>query len=147
MKSCFLIGNADTPQYVFSSLCEQIESLIANENVESFLVGHYGNFDRIAVSALRTVKKRYPQIILQLLLPYHPAERMVEAPEDFDGTYYPEGMETVPKPFCIVRANRKAVETSDYMICYVQNKAGNAYGILQYAIQKGKRVFELQKNV
>ena len=143
MKSCFLIGNSNTPQHVFEKLCQQIEKLIVEEQVESFLVGHYGSFDQLAIGALRDMKKKYPHIVLFLLLPYHPSERIVETPADFNGTYYPEGMETVPKPVCIVRANRKAVDTSDYLICYVHNKTGNSYKIFQYAIRTGKKVIEL----
>ena len=68
-----------------------------------------------------------------LVLPYHPAERPVEAPHGFDGTYYPEGMETVPRRFAIVQANKHMVENVDWLIAYVRHGASNSKRILEYA--------------
>ena len=75
-------------------------------------------------------KRSYPFILLMLVLPYHPAERPVPVPEGFDGTYYPEGMETVPRRYAIVRANRKMVENVDWLIAYVCHLASNSRSIL-----------------
>ena len=58
-----------------------------NYGIRQYYVGAYGSFDRMAASALKTVKKRYRDISLYLLLPYHPAERPLETPEGFDGTF------------------------------------------------------------
>ena len=45
-----------------------------------------------------------------MLIPYHPAERPVETPPGFDGTFYPPGIESVPRRYAIVRANRYMVD-------------------------------------
>lgn len=68
-----------------------------------------------------------------LVLPYHPAERPLETPYGFDGTYYPEGMETVPRRFAIVRANKHMVDNVDWLVAYVCHGASNSQRILEYA--------------
>ncbi|MFR3788034.1 MAG: hypothetical protein ACLTWR_12235 [Agathobaculum desmolans] len=83
-----------------------------------FIVGHYGGFDRLAARAVIKAKKTHPEVTLTLLLPYHPAERPMAAPEGFDGTYYHPDMERVPHRVSIVRANRYMVDQVDYLISY-----------------------------
>ena len=79
-----------------------------------------------------------------LLLPYHPAIRSVEKPEGFDGTYYPENLERVPKPYCIVSANKEAVRTSDHIIANVRHTVGNSYKLMLYAEKLGKPITLLE---
>ena len=51
----------------------------------------------------------------------------------FDGTFYPPGMETVPKRAAIIQANRYMVEHSDYLIAYVRHSVSNAWDLVEYA--------------
>ena len=78
-----------------------MEQHIVDFGVTEFLVGHYGNFNKLAAQAVIAAKARHPEITLLLLLPYHPAERPIQAPTGFDNTYYPPGMENVPRRFAI----------------------------------------------
>lgn len=139
MKSCFFIGHRDTPESVLSSLTIALERLIVEENVGYFYVGQYGRFDHLAALAVKQLKKKYPTVTLYLVLPYHPGERTVLAPPDFDGTYYPEGMETVPKRYAIVRANKQMVNSSDWLIAYVCHPGSNARNLLEYARRREKK--------
>ena len=70
---------------------------------------------------------------LSLLIPYHPAERPIETPPGFDNTYYPPGMEKVPRKLAIVRANRYMVDHVDYLIAYAWHPASNARDMVEYA--------------
>jgi hypothetical protein len=79
------------------------------------------------------MKQKYPDITVMLVLPYHPAERPTEAPEGFDGTYHPDGLESTPKRYAIVRANRIMVDTCDWLVCYVRHGASNSRKLLDYA--------------
>ena len=108
-----------------------------NHGIRQYYVGSYGSFDRMAASALKAVKKRYQDISLYLLLPYHPAERPVETPEGFDGTFYPP-LEKVPRRYAIVKANRYMIETCDRVLCYV-NHIGNTRTLLEYARRRAKK--------
>lgn len=133
MRSCFFIGHRDTPEKILPLLTTTVERLIAKENVGYFYVGQYGGFDRMAALAVKQLKKKYPYIALYLLLPYHPAERPTPTPPGFDGTFYPEEMETVPRRYAIVRANKQMVGNSDWLIAYVCHPGSNARSILEYA--------------
>ena len=54
-------------------------------------------------------------------------------------SFYPPGMEKVPKRFAIVRANRYMVAHCDYLIAYVWHTASNARELLEYAQRLEKR--------
>ena len=110
-KTCFFIGHRDAPETLSPLLAEVVERHIAEYGVTEFVAGHYGRFDYMAAAAVRTAKTRHPDITLVLLLPYYPFPYDTEG---YDSTYYPPGMEDVPKPFAIVRANEYMIRTSDY---------------------------------
>lgn len=139
MKSCFFIGHREADERLLPCLTEAIRRLYIEEDVSYFYVGGYGGFDRIAGMAVKEVKKQYPGITLHLVLPYHPAERSIEAPPGYDGTYYPEGLEGVPRQYAIVRANKILVDTCDWLIAYVRHGASNSRKILEYAKRREKK--------
>ncbi len=145
MKSCFFIGHADASSNVFPALLTAVEQHITEYGVTEFVVGNYGAFDRMAARAVIVAKEKHPEIILSLLLPYHPAERPVETPEGFDNTFYPPNMEKVPHRFAIVRANRYMVSHVDYLICYVWHTCSNARNLLEYAERQGVPTTNLGK--
>ena len=57
--------------------------------------------------------------------------------EGFDGTFYPPGMESVPRKVAIVRANRYVVDHVDYLIAYAWHPASNARELVEYAKRRG----------
>ena len=132
-KSCFFIGHREADERLLPRLELVIDRLIREEVVRYFYVGGYGGFDRVAAAAVRRMKQKYPDITLMLVLPYHPAERPTEAPDGFDGTYHPVGLESTPKRYAIVRANRIMVDTCDWLVCYVRHGASNSRKLLDYA--------------
>ena len=138
MKSCFFIGHRDISHTLFPQLCEEVERHIIEFGVTEFVVGNYGGFDHMAARAVIAAKECRPEIILSMLIPYHPAERPTEVPPGFDNTFYPPGMETVPRKLAIVRANRYMIDHVDYLIAYVWHPASNARNLLEYA-QKRQR--------
>ena len=139
MKSCFFIGHREASSEILPALTEAVEQHIMEYNVTEFIVGNYGGFDRMAAKAVIAAKERYPQIILSMLTPYHPAKRPSELPRGFDNTFYPPGMENVPHRFAIVRANRYMVDHVDYLIAYVWHPASNARDLVEYAKKRERR--------
>ena len=137
MKSCFFIGHREADERLLPILTAAIERLITEEQVSFFYVGGYGGFDRIAATAVKRMKLQHPEIALMLVLQYHPGERPVETPNGFDGTYYPEGLEKVPRRYAIVRANEIMAKQSDWLISYVRHGASNSRRILEYAQKQG----------
>lgn len=139
MRSCFFMGHREANERLLPRLELEIDRLIRSENVRYFFVGGYGGFDQIAAIAVKKVKQQHPDISLMLVLPYHPAERPMEKPPGYDGTYYPEGMEKTPGPFAIVKANQLMVDTCDWLICYVRHGASNSRNLLEYAQRREKK--------
>ena len=139
MKSCFFIGHREADERLLPVLRETILQLITEEDVTDFYVGGYGGFYRLAGLAVKQIKEQHPQISLRLLIPYHPAERPIDPPDGYDGTYYPEGMEKVPKRYAIVRANKLMIDPSDWLIAYVCHCASNAQKLLNYAKHREKK--------
>ena len=138
-KSCFFIGHRESSEEIYPALYAAVEQHIVEYGVTEFIVGHYGRFDRLSASAAKAAKQFYPDVKLILLLPYHPAERPIPTPDGFDGTFYPPGMESVPRKVAIVRANRYVVDHVDYLIAYAWHPASNARELLEYAKRREKR--------
>lgn len=137
MLQCFFIGHRDAPQELLPLIKAKVEQLITEHGVTSFLVGNHGHFDALAAEAVISAKERHDGLQLYRLLAYHPAERTVDLPKGFDGSYYPDGMQRVPHRFAIDRVNRIAATESDYIIAYAIYP-GCAKNISDYAIrQKG----------
>lgn len=133
MKSCFFIGHREASSEILPALKDAVEQHIVEYGVTEFIVGHYGGFDRMAATAVIDAKVRHPDITLSMLIPYHPAERPVELSYGFDNTFYPPGMEKVPRRLAIVRANRYVVDHVDYLIAYTWHSGSNSRELLEYA--------------
>ena len=139
-KTCFLFGHRNAPLDLTPKIEQAMEDQILQHGITQFIVGHYGNFDRMVIAAGRNIKSRHPGIALLLLIPYHPAERPPELPRGFDATFYPPDMEFVPKRLAIVKANQYMVATAESIICYV-NHPGNTRDLLALAqrrVEDGK---------
>ena len=121
MNTCFFIGHRDAPEELRPLLAEAVERHIVQYGVTEFIVGHYGRFDAMAASAVRAAKQLHPEISLVLLLPYYPYSHDTDG---FDATFYPPGMERIPKPFAIVSANEYVICSADYLICYDRRQIG-----------------------
>lgn len=137
-KTCFLFGHRDAPESILHNIEDAAEALYTQHGIREFVVGSYGNYDRLAALALTTAKTRHKDITLRLLLPYHPAERPVTPPQSFDGTVYPEGLECVPRRYAIVRANQHMVRAADAIICFVQYP-GNTQKLLELAQKRAEK--------
>ena len=138
MERCFLIGHHDAPLELYPYILEAVERHITQYDVGHFLVGCTGDFDLMAIRALREAKKKYPYIKAMLLTPYSYAECPLETPLGFDGIYYPERMEIVADLLRVTEANRKAVVRSDHVIAYMHRKTGRTAGAVGFALSYEK---------
>lgn len=138
-QSCFFIGHRDAGAGVYPLLQREVERHISELGVHDFFVGHYGAFDSMAARVVIEAKERHPDVRLTMLLPYHPAVRPVKIPSGFDGSYYPEGQETVPRRLAIVRANAHMIRTTDYLIAYVTHPSSGSREVLESALKRQKR--------
>ena len=115
------------------------ENLIVN-GAETFYLGGYGAFDRLAASLLAEQKKQYPHIELILILPYLNRRKDISP---CDSSIYPP-LESVPKKLAIARRNQWMVEQADVVVDYVLHSWGGAAMTLEYAKRKKKRTISFQ---
>ena len=124
MKTCFFIGHRDAPEIIYDKLLQAVERHISEYGVGDFVVGRYGNFDHLAARAVLEAKQHHSDITLTLLMPYYRADAD-PLPNGFDGSLFPDGLETVPKRAAILRANQYMIHHCEYMIVYDAGRIGN----------------------
>ena len=139
MGICFFIRHREAGDELLPALTAAVERNITEYGVTSFMVGRYGNFDKLAARVVIDAKKRHPEVTLTLLLPYHPFDRPIPVPVGFDGTFYPPGMETVPKRAAIIKANYYMADHSSHLIAYAWHPASNARDLVEYAQTREKK--------
>ncbi len=144
-RVCFMFGHATTPNEALSEIEKATERQYTENGIRTFVVGNRGSFDSYATTAIKSLKQRYNDISLLLLLAYHPGERAVDLTPEFDNSYYPP-LEGVPRQYAIVRANRYMVDTADSIICYVKH-IGNTRNLLEYAQKRQKKEGIIIENV
>lgn len=134
---------ADEPQ-VRRWLEDTVQKLI-QEGADTFYLGGYGQFDRLAADIVWKAKEQYLQIRSYLVIPY--LNRSYDTAL-FDGTLYPP-LEQVPQQLAIIKRNEYMVNRSDVVVAYVLYSFGGAAQTLRYAEQRKKRIirFSQENNV
>ena len=124
MKTCYFIGHRDAPESIYNRLLQAVERHISEYSVTDFVVGKYGNFDRLAARAVMEAKQHHHSVSLTLLMPYYHADAE-PLPLGFDVSLFPDGLETVPKRAANLRANQYMIHHCDYLIAYDVGRIGN----------------------
>lgn len=110
---------------------------------ETFYLGGYGDFDRLAAAAVRRQKAVYPSIESVLVLPY--LDKKFDAAA-YDSTTYPP-LENVPPRYAIVKRNQWMVSESDVVISGMTHSWGGAAKTLGFAKCKGKVIFQYPRQM
>ena len=139
-NSCCFFGHRDAMDSIRSKLKEEIIRLIDEHGVNDYYVGNQGGFDSLVLSVMKELTVSYPQIRYSVVLAYLPDEKRT-IPET--NTIYPEGLERVPKRFCIARRNDWLIEHSRYVICYVAHITGGAAQFMEKARRKNRTVINI----
>ena len=126
-RVCVFIGHRDAPRTIWERLLEAVESVIVHFQVTEFYVGGYGQFDSMAADAVRSMQLRYP------------VRRDDFVTERYDGTIYPEGLESTPRRFAISKRNKWMVDQASAIIAYVDHDWGGAFQTLMYALNRPDR--------
>ncbi len=142
MKCCFC-GHGrywEVPNSIVVLLLETIEYLINYRNVDTFISGGMGEFDRLCESAIGELKKSYSHIKLFLYIPYmtkYLSNNMEYLHKKYDEIIYPE-LEQVYYKSAIQKRNRIMIDESDFMVAYVRNDKGGARQSYNYAKRSKK---------
>ena len=137
MYSCFLSGRHDAPDALQPAIKEAAENHIRQLHVLRFIVGNRGHFDAMAAQSLIQLKDQYPQITLEILLPYHPSSVREALPKGFDAFYYPFD-EPVPARYAIASANRKVLRVCSHLIICA-SRIGHTGKLLEQARRREAR--------
>ena len=116
----------------------EIENLI-KDGADKFLLGGYGNFDRLCAETVKKLKGTYPHITSTLVIPYLNKEYYTDI---YDYTEYPP-IEKTPLRFAISKRNEYMVMQSEFVIAYVTHSFGGAATTLDYARRKKKTILRI----
>lgn len=145
---CSFFGHKDAPQSLYPEIKANIELLITQRNVDSFMVGNQGGFDSMVLKAFRELRQVYPHICYNVVLAYMPTQKQEYELYDPSETFLPEGIETVPKRFAISWRNKWMVREADIILCYITHSWGGAAQFVEYAKRQGKEIINLSvKNI
>ena len=125
---------------------DTVRGLFLDSGVSEFWVGNYGQFDKIAASAVRSLKQELPTISLSLVIPYLTQEineYREEYYKDYDSIIMADIPENTPRNLKIIKANQFMVDNSDYLVCYVNTSWGGAVKTMEYGLKKNVRVMNL----
>lgn len=122
-QTCCFIGHSECHGLSPERVRTAIEALICR-CVTDFLCGGMGNFDWMCARLTYELKRNYPYIRCDLIIPYL-TFRVLE-PKYFDSIVYPEGFEKYYFKATIVARNRYLVDQSAYALCYVTHNWGGA---------------------
>lgn len=142
MATCTFFGHRDCPTSVKPILRTVLEKLISDCSVDCFYVGRQGVFDAMARDVLRELSEAYPQISYAVVLERLPG-RWEEEAWDFSDTIFPEGLETVPPRFAIIRRNEWMLRCADYVVTYITHGWGGAAQFAAKAVRQKKSVINL----
>lgn len=138
----------EEPALVEERLRAVIEKIVDAHECVEFLVGREGEFDLLASSVIKDIKRRKEcsDCSLTLVMPYMKAEFInnQQGYEDYYDTVElcEEASATHPKSAIKVR-NRYMVDRSDLCIFYVTYPSGGAYQTMRYAQGRNKTAINL----
>ena len=146
---CTFFGHKDTPEKIQPILRGILIDLIENKDAHLFYVGNHGKFDNMVQRNLKLLKDRYKHIGYAVVLAYMPGEKDNYNKQDYTDTIYPDGLESTPPKYAIVKRNKWMIDNSDYVVTYVKYNIGGAAKCKKLAEKKGLPVLnlaDLEKN-
>jgi len=150
MRCCFAGHDGIYSNDVKEKIKTIAENLIVNCNVNEFWVGNYGGFDRCSGTAIAELKKAYPQIELDCVIPY--LTKDINAYQAFykkkyDNILIADISLITPKKLQIIKTNEYMVNHSDFLICYIDHAWGGAFRTFDYAKRKKLQVYNIADDI
>ena len=141
----------ENPSDIENRLDDILYDIITKNEYVEFLIGRDGDFDLLASSVIKRAihKYGYGNTSFILVLPYMNA-RYRDNKHSYLAYYdeveiCAESAKAHYKSAIQIR-NRKMVERSDLVICYIQHRSGGAYKTIQYDEKKNCKIVDLAYN-
>ncbi len=107
-----------------------------------FYIGTHGSFDSMAYTAVKELRKIYPNIRYYRVLSQIPTKRNMLWDRE-ENTLIPDGLENVHGRYSVIHRNRWMLANSEYVITYVTHSWGGAATFKKMAETRGKMVVNL----
>ena len=140
-RACFSGHSKHEYNKMTREALKQTIDLLIKLGVTEFMVGNYGNFDRLCASVLKEMKKEFPQMKILLTVPYV-TESVKKKADEFDEVVIPELPMSTPRNLKIIKCNEHMVDVSDALVSYVKYDWGGAARTLDYAQRKKRSSYE-----
>ena len=146
LKACCGFGHRE----IFGNIKEKIVTAVkkaAEQGCELFYTGAMGEFDEIFSSAVRFLKKTYPEIKLVCVKPYLTKE--INESGDYlyslyDDIIIPTELADIHYKTVITKRNQWIIDKCDVVIGYTIRDYGGAYKAIDYANKKGKEIIIIE---
>ena len=135
--------------HIEAAIEKNVKKLLSEKPYVEFLVGRDGEFDILVASVIRRLKREYrsDNSAMIWILPYPTSDyhsNEMEYRSFYDEIEICEGSHFKSAHR---KRNRKMIDRSDLVICYVEHNSGGAYQALRYAQGKGKMIINLAEKV
>lgn len=142
-KVCTFCGHRNVSENIKTKLQKVLIGLIENDDVDTFLIGQHGNFDKYATGTLKILKKKYKHIKICLVAAYVEQLNNISDETFYDDFNYPLEAEAALKKFAIVARNKYMILNSDVVVAHVSHEFGGAYKMLRMAKYQNKTIVEI----
>ena len=149
MISCTFAGHWEVySRNVEGSIEFAIESILKKDNSFVFYSGDMGEFDKMCSAAVRTAKRRHPELDIKLMVVLPCMMAKINTDKDFyknlyDDIIIPMELSDAHYKSAITKRNRWIIDRSDFLIAYVYRDFGGAYTTLKYANRMNKEIINL----
>lgn len=149
---CFT-GHRNIKKEDLPALIERLDVLIercAQRGFTNFIAGGAVGFDTLAAKRVIEARSRRPEITLELILPCRDQTsrwkdlRDINTYRDLKGEAdRVEYLQIFYDAECMMKRNRKMVDSSSVCIAYFNGKSGGTANTLEYAARQGLKVINL----
>lgn len=149
MKTAFIGHRQVLAKNIYEKLVETIEAQIQN-GCKSFTMGTHGEFDRLALSACKNLRRQNKDIEIEVVVT---SLHSIEKQDELDITPYSD-VKTVMYEIedtyfkrQITLSNQMMIDTCDTLICYVDKNAyrSGAKKAMLYAEKRGLKIINLYR--
>ncbi|MGN0451919.1 MAG: hypothetical protein ACI4FN_07410 [Acutalibacteraceae bacterium] len=154
-RTCCFFGHREIEETLElrTKLYETIESLILNENVDTFLFGSKSQFNELCRDLVTEIKENYPHIkrvYVRAEYPYISDDYKNYLLENYEDTYYPNKTIGAGKATYVER-NCEMINNSRFCIVYydelhapTKRKSGTKIA-LSYAVKRKKEIIKFPR--
>ena len=139
-----------------ADMYDKLERAVKNGGITTFFAGGAIGFDTEAAMIVLELRKAYPEVTLNLILPCRAEDQTLKWSDEQKKTYYDvlEKSDTVEYTAdkyyngCMQKRNARLVELADFCFCYWDNanyRSGTAQTV-RYALNKPIQVWNFYNN-